>query len=82
MPTARVLKLASVGLLIALCVPGAQGAMLRLAAPDPPTALARYYDQRPAWHRCGSGEQYPAPTGVPPSPCPSTTPAPPALPCA
>ncbi|MFC9682091.1 alpha/beta hydrolase [Streptomyces sp. NPDC056948] len=61
MRTARVLTLASAGLLIALGVPVAQGAMSRPAAPpDPPAALARYYDQRPAWHRCGSGEEYPA----------------------
>ncbi|MFF4252757.1 hypothetical protein ACFY1L_16250 [Streptomyces sp. NPDC001663] len=32
------------------------------AAPDRPAAqtLGRYYDQRPAWHHCGPGPQYPA----------------------
>ncbi|MFJ9901106.1 alpha/beta hydrolase [Streptomyces sp. NPDC091280] len=51
--------LAAAALLATLCVPVAQGA-LTAAASDRPSVLARYYDQHPAWHRCGSPDRYPA----------------------
>ena len=61
MRTARVVTLASAGLLIALCVPGAQGTVSRPAAPPaPPAAPARPNHQRPAWPPRGTGAEYPA----------------------
>ncbi|MEU1518989.1 alpha/beta hydrolase [Streptomyces sp. NPDC005811] len=52
-------SLAAAALLATLCVPVSQGAPTA-AASGRPSVLARYYDQRPAWHRCGSPDRYPA----------------------
>ncbi|BBC30540.1 alpha/beta hydrolase [Streptomyces graminofaciens] len=57
MPTAHKAALVAAGLIVSLCIPTAQATA---AEPDRSPALDRYYDQRPAWHRCGSKEQYPA----------------------
>ncbi|MFJ9632506.1 alpha/beta hydrolase [Streptomyces sp. NPDC101175] len=50
---------AAVGLLATLYALTAQGAQITPTA-DHPAALDRYYEQHPAWHRCGSSGQYPA----------------------
>ncbi|MEU1180102.1 alpha/beta hydrolase [Streptomyces sp. NPDC005820] len=55
MRTVHKAALAAAGLLATLSVPSAQGAQT-----THPPALARYYDQHPAWHRCGSADRYPA----------------------
>ncbi|MCT9082587.1 alpha/beta hydrolase [Streptomyces fulvoviolaceus] len=59
MHTVHKAALAAVGLLASLCVPGVThtaqattSAGTATATPDHPAALTRYYDQRPAWHRC------------------------------
>ncbi|MGQ4388493.1 alpha/beta hydrolase [Streptomyces sp. SAS_270] len=56
MPTARKAALVAAGLTVSLCLPTAQAAA---AEPDrsPASALDRYYDQRPAWHRCDNVEE-------------------------
>src|SRR5688572_10775651 len=56
MPTAHKADLVAAGLVVSLCFPTAQAAA---AEPDrsPASALDRYYDQRPAWHRCDKVEE-------------------------
>ena len=58
MPTAHKAALAA-GLIVSLCIPTAQATAAEPARP-PASALDRYYDQRPAWHRCGADGEYPA----------------------
>ena len=61
MRTARVVTLASAGLLIALCVPGAQGTVSRpAAAPAPPAARAPDDHPPPPGPPGRPGEAYPA----------------------
>jgi pimeloyl-ACP methyl ester carboxylesterase len=54
-PVAALAALASAGLLAAACLPSAREPAASPAPPDPVNrspALARYYDQRPAWRAC------------------------------
>ncbi|WP_240656377.1 hypothetical protein [Streptomyces sp. V2] len=59
MPTARMAALVAAGLTVSLCIPTAR-ATAAGADRSPAPALDRYYDQRPAWHRCGIKGEYPA----------------------
>ncbi|MEH0420466.1 alpha/beta hydrolase [Streptomyces sp. B21-083] len=59
MLTARKAALVAAGLIVSLCMPTAQATAVEIGR-SPAPALDRYYDQRPAWHRCGTAGEYPA----------------------